>query len=151
MRTNTVVETTRTYMITTMTKQSLRADPSAHRKRCSICNTPRDVLIRCQVDESGVWNFVCPGKCWQSVSGGVIDGDLEKGHEYYRYGGMWKNKHAGVSAKVPKRLKGKLGRKAAGEKKEDKGHESEGSDGSAGSDGSRGSLGSKGSRGHDEE
>jgi hypothetical protein len=44
------------------------------------------------------------------VSGGVIDGDLKEGREGYRYGGMWKNKHAGVSAKVPKRLKGKLGR-----------------------------------------
>lgn len=129
-----------------MTKQSLRADPSVHRKPCSICDTPRDVLIRCQVDESGVWNFVCPGKCWQSVSGGVIDGDLEKGHEHYRYGGMWKNKHAGVSAKVPKRLKGKLGRKTGDSaKKEDAGAETEGSDGSQGSDGSVGSQGSKGS------
>jgi hypothetical protein len=35
---------------------------------------------------------------------------LKEGREGYRYGGMWKNKHAGVSAKVPKRLKGKLGR-----------------------------------------
>lgn len=131
-----------------MTKQSLRADPSAHRKPCSICSTPRDVLIRCQVDESEVWNFVCPGKCWQSVSGGVIDGDLEKGHEHYRYGGMWKNKHAGVSAKVPKRLKGKLGRKTGdGAKKEDANTESEGSDGSQGSNGSVGSRGSGGSRG----
>ena len=44
------------------------------------------------------------------MSGGVIDGDLATGREGYRYGGMWKNKHAGVSAKVPRRLKGKLGR-----------------------------------------
>lgn len=44
------------------------------------------------------------------MSGGVIDGDLAEGREGYRYGGMWKNKHAGVSAKVPRRLKGKLGR-----------------------------------------
>ncbi|KAM0717555.1 hypothetical protein Q7P37_007407 [Cladosporium fusiforme] len=54
------------------------------------------------------WHFVCPGACWRRVSGGVIDGDLEKGREGYRYGGMWKNKHAGVSAKVPRRLKGKM-------------------------------------------
>ena len=34
---------------------------------------------------------------WKRVSGGVIDGDED--HKFYRYGGMWKNKHAGVSAK----------------------------------------------------
>lgn len=51
------------------------------------------------------------------MSGGVIDGDLEKGREGYRYGGMWKNKHAGVSAKVPKRLRGKLGRGGGDEKR----------------------------------
>jgi hypothetical protein len=27
---------------------------------------------------------------------------------------MWKNKHAGISAKVPRRLKGKLGREGGG-------------------------------------
>jgi hypothetical protein len=48
------------------------------------------------------------------VSGGVIDGDLAEGREGYRYGGMWKNKHAGVSAKVPRRLKGRLGREGGG-------------------------------------
>ena len=48
------------------------------------------------------------------MSGGVIDGDLKEGREGYRYGGMWKNKHAGVSAKVPRRLKGKLGRESGG-------------------------------------
>ena len=49
------------------------------------------------------WLFVCPGKCWRSVSGGAVDGDAE--HKGYRYGGMWKNKHAGVSAKMPKKAK----------------------------------------------
>jgi hypothetical protein len=107
----------------------------SYRKNCTLCNTPRDVLVRCQIDEAsvastrasttstsqdateappalkpGAWHFVCPGSCWRRVSGGVIDGDLKEGREGYRYGGMWKNKHAGVSAKVPKRLKGKLGR-----------------------------------------
>lgn len=48
------------------------------------------------------------------MSGGVIDGDLKEGREGYRYGGMWKNKHAGVSAKVPRRLKGKFGREGGG-------------------------------------
>lgn len=79
----------------------------AHRKPCTVCNTPRDVLVRCQIDESGQWHFVCPGACWKAVSGGVIDGDDQ--HIYYRYGGMWKNKHAGVSAKKPKSKKTKYG------------------------------------------
>lgn len=48
------------------------------------------------------------------MSGGVIDGDLAAGREGYRYGGTWKNKHAGVSAKVPRRLRGKLGREGPG-------------------------------------
>lgn len=92
-----------------------------YRKPCTLCNTPRDVLVRCQIDESGIWHFVCPGACWKSVSGGVIDGDRKEEHEYYRYGGMvcvsipvaiactdndqWKNKHEAVSAKKPKKKK----------------------------------------------
>ena len=59
--------------------------------------------MRCQIDASGTWHLVCPGKCWTSVSGGTIDA---AGHRdefpYYRYGGMWKNKHEMVSAKKPK-------------------------------------------------
>lgn len=70
-----------------------------YRKPCTICGTPRDVLVRCQIDETGQWHFVCPGKCWKSVSGGVIDGDKSEQHQHYRYGGMWKNKHEAVSAK----------------------------------------------------
>ncbi|KAK6443544.1 hypothetical protein LTR95_000371 [Oleoguttula sp. CCFEE 5521] len=80
----------------------------SHQKKCTLCEAPRDVLVRCQIDSSGQWHFVCPGKCWKSVSGGIVDGVPEKVGEGYKYGGMWKNKHAGVSAKVPKRLKGKL-------------------------------------------
>lgn len=34
--------------------------------------------------------MVC-GKCWKTVSGGVVDGDND--HPYYRYGGLWKNLH----------------------------------------------------------
>ena len=30
----------------------------------------------------------------------MIDGSVD--YPFYRYGGMWKNKHAGVSAKKPK-------------------------------------------------
>ena len=63
---------------------------------------------------------------------------------------MWKNKHAGVSAKVPKRLKGKMTRSAKkGGEGADRGErdEKEESDGSDGSDGSEGSEGSNGSRG----
>lgn len=35
--------------------------------------------------------MVC-GKCWNDVSGGVVDGD--NAHPYYRYGGLWKNRRA---------------------------------------------------------
>lgn len=73
-----------------------------HRKPCTLCNSPRDVLVRCQIDETGKWHFVCPGKCWKQVSGGIVDGDKAEEHKWYRYGGMWKNKHEAVSAKKPK-------------------------------------------------
>lgn len=74
-----------------------------YRKHCTLCDTLRHVLVRCQVDETGTWNFVCPGICWNKVSGGCVDGDGRDGHRFYRYGGMWKNKHEAVSAKKPKR------------------------------------------------
>jgi hypothetical protein len=58
-------------------------------KECTLCHTPRGVLVRCQIDESGKWNFVCPGKCWHSVSGGVEDArGFEGQYPHYRYGGM---------------------------------------------------------------
>lgn len=63
------------------------------------------------------------------MSGGVIDGDLAAGREGYRYGGMWKNKHAGVSAKVPRRLKGKLGREGVGKGGGKEGSEKDGEEG----------------------
>ena len=78
-----------------------------HRKACTLCAKPRDVLVRCQIDETGQWHFVCPGTCWKRVSGGVIDGDDAEQHEFYRYGGMWKNKHEAVSANKPKKSKKK--------------------------------------------
>ena len=31
-----------------------------------------------------------------------MDGDQQEEHRWYRYGGMWKNKHEAVSAKKPK-------------------------------------------------
>lgn len=113
--------------------------PESYRKPCTLCHTPRDVLVRCQVDAAsiadthpdlkpGAWHFVCPGSCWKRVSGGVIDGDLKEGREGYRYGGMWKNKHAGVSAKVPRRLKGKLGREGGGDGGEEERDGKEGSE-----------------------
>ena len=74
--------------------------PSAYRKPCDLCHTPNDVLVRCTIDDTSVWFFVCTKSCWRKVSGGEIDGNPD--HPYYRYGGMWKNKHAGVSAKKPK-------------------------------------------------
>ncbi|KZM19457.1 uncharacterized protein EKO05_0003086 [Ascochyta rabiei] len=77
-------------------------------KECTLCHTPRQILVRCQIDESGVWNFLCPGKCWTSVSGGVEDArGFEGRYPRYRYGGMWKDRHADgpVSAKKPGRVK----------------------------------------------
>jgi len=68
-----------------------RGDPSAGQKQCTICKKSVNLLIRCQYDKSGQWGMVC-GKCWQDVSGGVVDGD--KDHPYYRYGGLWKNRRA---------------------------------------------------------
>ena len=58
-------------------------------KQCTLCHTPRQTLVRCQTDESGTWHFVCPGKCWYAVSGGVEDArGLEGRFPFYRYGGM---------------------------------------------------------------
>ena len=91
--------------------------PSTYRKPCTQCSTPADVLVRCQTDASGSWHFICPGKCWKQVSGGVVDGD--EAHPYYRYGGMWKNKHAGVSAKMKGKKKAKTKRKTGGEPRGD--------------------------------
>jgi hypothetical protein len=177
-------------------------DPASYRKNCTLCNKPRDVLVRCQIDPNtpipaprpapapsssspsnpdnndsdeipkeneddpattsnatkppapqlkpGSWHFVCPGSCWQRVSGGVIDGDLAEGRQGYRYGGMWKNKHAGASAKVPRRLKGKLGREGGGKdgtkgEKDDEGGSGGGGGGGGGVSGEgRGEYGRKG-------
>ncbi len=80
--------------------QNRSKSPSAYRKSCDLCHAPNDVLVRCNVDDTSVWYFVCTENCWRKVSGGAIDGTPD--HLYYRYGGMWKNKHAGVSAKKPK-------------------------------------------------
>jgi len=58
-------------------------------KSCTLCSKPRDVLVRCQIDESQKWHFVCPGACWKSVSGGVEDAKgMQDEYPYYRYGGM---------------------------------------------------------------
>lgn len=84
--------------------QKRSKSPSAYRKPCDLCHTPNDVLVRCSIDDTLAWYFVCTKVCWRKVSGGVIDGSPN--HPYYRYGGMWKNKHAGVSAKKPKPKKG---------------------------------------------
>ena len=82
-------------------KRNKRADsPSLHRKECDLCHNPKDVLVRCRIDETQKWYFVCTSKCWKEVSGGEIDGPAKP---HYKYGGMWKNKHAGVSAKKPKK------------------------------------------------
>jgi len=59
------------------------------RKECTVCHKSVDLLIRCTIDATLEWNMVC-GKCWNSVSGGVVDGDAD--HPHYRYGGLWKNR-----------------------------------------------------------
>lgn len=88
-------------------------DPDYGKKPCDLCDTLVDVLIRCQIDESGRWYMVCGGTCWRKVSGGVVDGDEQHPHYRYesirvlfrfcmfkpvftttRYGGLWKNLHA---------------------------------------------------------
>ncbi|KAH6647733.1 hypothetical protein BKA67DRAFT_578417 [Truncatella angustata] len=77
-------------------------------KPCTLCSTPRQVLVRCTIDESQKWHFVCPGACWKKVSGGVEDAKgLEERFPYYRYGGMWKDRHADgpMSAKKPRKVK----------------------------------------------
>ena len=68
-----------------------RGDPAAGQKRCTLCSKSVNLLIRCTYDKSGEWGMVC-GKCWNDVSGGVVDGDAS--HPYYRYGGLWKNRRA---------------------------------------------------------
>lgn len=65
--------------------------PHPHNKPCTLCHTPRPVLVRCQIDDSGTWHMVCPGNCWKSVSGGMEDArGREEEFPWYRYGGMWK-------------------------------------------------------------
>ena len=68
-----------------------RGDPSAGQKQCTICSKSVNLLIRCTYDETEQWGMVC-GKCWNDVSGGVVDGDAA--HPHYRYGGLWKNRRA---------------------------------------------------------
>lgn len=80
--------------------QNRSKSPSAYRKPCDLCHAQNDVLIRCCIDDTSAWYFVCGRNCWKKVSGGVIDGSPD--HPHYKYGGMWKNRHAGVSAKKPK-------------------------------------------------
>jgi len=70
-------------------KREGHAPESEGQKPCDLCGASVDLLVRCQVDAEHVWRMVC-GKCWRSVSGGVVDGDSE--HPHYRYGGLWKNR-----------------------------------------------------------
>ena len=92
-----------------------------------MCSKARDVLIRCQIDETQKWHFVCPGVCWKSVSGVIEDAKgVQDEYPHYRYGGMvsfleerrgesvadarcgqWKDRSADgpISAKKPKKVK----------------------------------------------
>lgn len=81
-----------TSLQTSPIQSSSRSPSPAHHPRnkaCTLCSHPRPVLVRCQIEDTGQWHFLCPGQCWRSVSGGVEDA---KGHEgkfpFYRYGGM---------------------------------------------------------------
>eukprot|EP01025_Chloroclados_australasicus_P025650 TRINITY_DN2559_c0_g1_i3.p4 TRINITY_DN2559_c0_g1~~TRINITY_DN2559_c0_g1_i3.p4 ORF type:complete len:153 (-),score=21.75 TRINITY_DN2559_c0_g1_i3:416-874(-) len=65
-------------------------EPTIGQKDCDLCKKGKDLLIRCQIDETQKWFMVC-GRCWRDVSGGVVDGDAD--HPHYRYGGLWKNLH----------------------------------------------------------
>lgn len=90
---------------------------SKHQKLCTLCSTPRAVLVRCRIDPTQKWHFVCPSTCWKKVSGGVQDGVPDK--PWYQYGGMWKDKHEAVSAKMKtqnKRKNWKKSTREAGEK-----------------------------------
>jgi hypothetical protein len=44
--------------------QSATSFLTPFRKPCTLCQTPYSVLIRCQIGETGMWHFVCTGKCW---------------------------------------------------------------------------------------
>ena len=77
--------------------------PNPHSKPCDLCQRRRDVLIRCRIDDTKKWYFVCTGKCWQGVSGGNVDGGSE--HPHYKYGGTWRNKHDAVSGKIKGKAK----------------------------------------------
>lgn len=91
--------------------------PPPGTKPCTLCHHPRNVLVRCQIDASHTWHFLCPGTCWKRASGGVIDGDGGDGHEWYRYGGMWKNR---VEMSSAKRKKGAKNEREKGEREGEK-------------------------------
>jgi hypothetical protein len=56
---------------------------------CICCWTPRFPPRRLSCPPTHPAQ-VC-GRCWQGVSGGVVDGDAA--HPHYRYGGLWRNLH----------------------------------------------------------
>lgn len=94
----------------------------SHNKPCTLCGQSRAVLVRCQIDDSGRWHLICPGKCWKSVSGGQEDArGFEAEYPHYRYGGMWKNKHADgpISAKKPEKVKKRQKEERAQQQKAD--------------------------------
>lgn len=69
-------------------EQGQDLDASAGQKQCHVCSKSVDLLVCCTIDESQQWKMVF-GKCWNDVSGGVVDGDAQ--HPHYQYGGLWKN------------------------------------------------------------
>lgn len=152
-----------------VSKQVAASEPSPHSKPCTLCGKRRDVLVRCQIDDTGKWHFLCVGKCWQQVSGGKIDGDED--HKMYRYGGglprltrtdrevftagkippdddtllarsgMWKNKHEAVSAKKKKKKNSKKTSEVNSKSERSVGREQEGAEISGSEDGGSCSIG----------
>lgn len=75
----------------TMQKQRLNRqhDPQSiqlHQKKCDSCQHLKDILIRCQADDTEKWYMLCTAGCWQKASDGKVDGTSAVPR--YRYGGM---------------------------------------------------------------
>jgi len=79
-------------------KRTGNASSDVGRKACDLCHKRVDLLVRCTVDETQQYRMVC-GRCWPDVSGGVPDG-VRATHPHYRYGGLWKNRHANLRKRV---------------------------------------------------
>lgn len=66
------------------------------------------LLCRCQMDKTETWHMVC-GKCWRTVSGGVVDGD--DAHPDYRCLAMYTVNFTQVNAQLCMKFRYLLGTK----------------------------------------